>query len=290
VNKILKAFTLIELLVVIAVIGVLSGLIVVSMSGTTDKATIAKGQIFSSSLRNSLMLNIVAEWNFENSSNLGFDSWSNNNCTNVGTPVQATDCMSGNCLSLNGTANNLSCANNNNLQITGDQTIEMWLYPTDLTARRNPINKAYGGEGTITQEIGGTFNYYWGTSGINAQPYQGVGTGSYAIALNKWSHVAVIRNLSATSKTIKWYFNGALIVTATASYSAATASSEAILIGAGYCSPYHGKIDSLRLYNSVVSVMQLRENYYTGLNSLLINGIIDKEEYLSRINLTAVNE
>ena len=41
------AFTLIELLVVIAVIGILSGLIVVSMSGVTNKATIAKAQVFS---------------------------------------------------------------------------------------------------------------------------------------------------------------------------------------------------------------------------------------------------
>ena len=51
-NKFIKqAFTLIELLVVIAIIGILSGLIVVSMSGVTQKATIAKAQVFSNSLR-----------------------------------------------------------------------------------------------------------------------------------------------------------------------------------------------------------------------------------------------
>ncbi|MCA9638829.1 MAG: putative metal-binding motif-containing protein, partial [Myxococcales bacterium] len=37
------------------------------------------------------------------------------------------------------------------LQITGDLTIEMWLKPTAFGVRRNPINKAYGGEYTITQ-------------------------------------------------------------------------------------------------------------------------------------------
>jgi prepilin-type N-terminal cleavage/methylation domain-containing protein len=62
-NKLLRqAFTLIELLVVIAIIGILSGLIVVSMSGVTQKANIAKAQVFSNSLRNSLMLIIVGEW------------------------------------------------------------------------------------------------------------------------------------------------------------------------------------------------------------------------------------
>jgi prepilin-type N-terminal cleavage/methylation domain-containing protein len=51
------AFTLIELLVVIAIIGILSGLIVVTMNGVTQKANIAKAQVFSNSLRNALMLN-----------------------------------------------------------------------------------------------------------------------------------------------------------------------------------------------------------------------------------------
>ena len=69
-NKLLKtAFTLIELLVVIAIIGILSGLIVVSMSGVTEKANIAKSQVFSNSLRNSLMINTVSQYNF-NDSNL----------------------------------------------------------------------------------------------------------------------------------------------------------------------------------------------------------------------------
>ena len=55
-----KAFTLIELLVVIAIIGILSGLIVVTMSGVTQKARIAKAQAFSNSLRNALCRRWVA--------------------------------------------------------------------------------------------------------------------------------------------------------------------------------------------------------------------------------------
>jgi prepilin-type N-terminal cleavage/methylation domain-containing protein len=73
-----KAFTLIELLVVIAIIGILSGLIVVTMSGVTAKATIAKGQVFSNSLRNALMLNLAAEYRLDGNAN---DSWGSNNGT-----------------------------------------------------------------------------------------------------------------------------------------------------------------------------------------------------------------
>ena len=287
-NKRRLAFTLIELLVVIAVIGILSGLIVVSMSGTTDKATIAKGQIFSSSLRNSLMLNIVAEWNFDDASNLGTDTWSTNNCTNVGTPVQATDCMSGGCLSFVGTANYLSCADNSNLKTINDQTIEMWLYPTDITARRNPYNKAYGGEGTIVQEITGYFNYIYGTAGSNTSPYQAVQS-NYNVQINKWYHVVVVRNVSATARTIKWYFNGIQTNSVAATYAIATASTMPLLIGNGYCNPYHGKIDGLRLYNAVATSFQIRENYYIGLNKMLINGVIGQEEYIERTSFLASN-
>jgi prepilin-type N-terminal cleavage/methylation domain-containing protein len=63
----ISAFTLIELLVVIAIIGILSALIIVGMSSTTQKATIAKAQVFSNSLRNSLMNNLISEWKFNGS-------------------------------------------------------------------------------------------------------------------------------------------------------------------------------------------------------------------------------
>jgi len=51
-----KSFTLIEILVVIVIIGILSAFIIVSMSGVSQKATIAKGQAFANSLKNALMI------------------------------------------------------------------------------------------------------------------------------------------------------------------------------------------------------------------------------------------
>src|SRR5690606_29103281 len=70
--------------------------------------------------------------------------------------------------------------NSPELQITGDQTIEFWLNPTDFNARRNPIAKAYGGEGTMTIETDGRVNYFYGitggNSGANGEGYQGFST------------------------------------------------------------------------------------------------------------------
>jgi prepilin-type N-terminal cleavage/methylation domain-containing protein len=115
-HKLLKqAFTLIELLVVIAIIGILSGLIVVAMGGVTEKASIAKSQVFSNSLRNSLMLNLVSEWKFDGvtteraATNADvIDSWGSvNNGTIPASPAIPTikpesDCVSGSCLSFDG--------------------------------------------------------------------------------------------------------------------------------------------------------------------------------------------
>ena len=59
------AFTLIELLVVIAIIGILSGLIITTMSGATESARIAKLKVYSNSVRDTLGANMVSEWKFD---------------------------------------------------------------------------------------------------------------------------------------------------------------------------------------------------------------------------------
>ena len=75
-SKFEYAFTLIELLVVIAIIGILSGLIITTMSGATESARIAKLKVYSNSVRNTLGANLVSEWKFDNSN--ANDSWGSN--------------------------------------------------------------------------------------------------------------------------------------------------------------------------------------------------------------------
>ena len=134
------AFTLIELLVVIAVIGILSGLIVVSMSGTSQKATIAKAQIFSNSLRNSLMSDMVSQWKFDEASGTtAYDFWGGNNATLSGTvlpQITTAGCVYGNCLYLDGANSYLSVANVNNLKFSTG-TASIWFKWSNLT-------KSYG--------------------------------------------------------------------------------------------------------------------------------------------------
>lgn len=148
------------------------------------------------------------------------------------------------------------------LQITGSQTIEMWLYPTSFGARRNPYAKAYAGEGTITQETNGSVNYYYGVSGGNGAVYQGF-TMTSPLSLNTWTHLALVRDLrTLTDKKLYWYKNGILTNQATASYLLATASPGfSAMIGRGYVSNYAGKIDDVRIYNRALSASEIKAIY-----------------------------
>ncbi len=152
---------------------------------------------------------------------------------------------------------NINFGTNQQLSITGSQTIAMWLRPTDLAAgRQNPFIKSYGGEGAITQETDGRLKYYYGTAGSNASPYQKIAMNN-VLNNNVWSHIVLVRDLSAMK--LRWYKNGTLTDEMDATYAAATASSLDLVIGTGYAGNYAGDIDDVRVYNRALSDVEVLE-------------------------------
>jgi hypothetical protein len=45
-----------------------------------------------------------------------------------------------------------------------------------------------------------------------------------------------------------------------------------------------GKIDEVRLFNSIVPTSQIKEQYYAGLNNFLVSSQINSSEYLNKLN------
>jgi len=66
-NRLKRGFTLIELLIVIAVLGVLAGGVIVAINPTAkiNAANMAKAETFSASVQNSLSMDLVGEWTFD---------------------------------------------------------------------------------------------------------------------------------------------------------------------------------------------------------------------------------
>jgi hypothetical protein len=166
----------------------------------------------------------------------------------------------GKSLIFDGTTTSVDLGNPASLQITGDQTISFWVYPTDFSVRRNPYAKAYGGEGTITIETSGRVNYFYGTSGDNTSPYQGFSM-TNDLVLNQWTHLVLVRDL--TNGVLKWYKNGVKVNEATASYPAAAVSTRNAYIGRGYVSRFAGRLDDLRILAKALTDAEIAD-YHSG--------------------------
>lgn len=285
-NKVIKqAFTLIELLVVIAIIGILSGLIIVGMSGMNEKASIAKSQVFSNSLRNSLMLNLVAEYKLdEGSGTTVVDTWSGGTGAWVGagagvtTPSWKTEseCVYNNCLAFDGVDDRIDY--NDPLLNSTEATVCVWV--------KRLIYKQYAGfiydysTGFRNFILGyessdGTINFYAGdgptTDSISFSGFTGsvwhyicgsfVGSGELAIYMD-----GVKKNYKTTTKTV-------------------IGPTQSTGCSIGRYSSYYldGYLDDIRIFTKAISGFQIKEQYYSGLNSLLAKGGITDKEYQERM-------
>jgi prepilin-type N-terminal cleavage/methylation domain-containing protein len=274
--KISKAFTLIELLVVIAIVGILAGLAVVSMSGATEAARIAKLKVYSNSIRSSLMGNRVSEWRFDEGAgtttadtvgtNAG--TLTNFNFSSTSNWKSGSDCISGSCLIFDGADDYVDYPNNESLNITGGITIEYW------------IKYISGGEFGLAK---GWNEWRFFSNPLNIYNmrdggYSNWATG-WAYSSNVWYHIVWTNTGSAEYL----YVNGA--VKASRNVSGVLTSSGDLYIG-GYPggNKFGGFIDDVRVYNAPLTASAVRDQYLVGLDKFLINGQITEQDYQQRLS------
>ena len=196
---------------------------------------------------------LVGYWTFDSDAGatLADVTGRGNNGTIVGSPALVTG-HTGQAFQFTGTEY-VNLGSPADLQITGDQTISLWLYPTQLLSpfRLNPYAKAYGGEGTITQEPTGSISYYYGDSG-GITGWTGF-SGPQAVVLNEWNHVVIVRDL--TNGKVRIYVNGAGNVTNTTR--ACAAGTRPAYFGRGYAGYYKGGIDDVGIWNEALSSFEV---------------------------------
>ena len=287
------AFTLIELLVVIAIIGILSGLIVVTMNGVTAKANIAKSQVFSNSLRNALMLNLVAEYKLDGSA---VDSWGGKNGTLHGPTTVTSECPQGSCLSFNGSSDYINIADDAVFNFGSKMTVMAWIKGGPQSDKY--FLGHYEGSGNNRSWLFGSISsnklvVLLSSNGSWDAGYRKSYYSTSAVAFDSSWHLV---GFTWNSGSLKLYIDGQ-DVSVTKTYddsftaiynSSGNLSFGTYLIGGVPASSYYtGLVDETRLYNEAIPVSLIKEQYYAGLNNLLSSGSIGLEEYQRRIDSLA---
>jgi prepilin-type N-terminal cleavage/methylation domain-containing protein len=278
-----KAFTLIELLVVIAIVGILAGLAVVSMSGATEAARIAKLKVYSNSIRSSLMGNRISEWRLdEGIGTTTADTVGTNNGTVVGVPAwkSGADCVSGKCLSFDGTDDYVSIGN---FQKPSSFTIEAWVSFVSYSQKNYP-GIVWSGDSSTAWGISANF--------ANGKMYARVSDGSVMQGwvlddLNSSNYPAGWHHLVFTGdgSMLKYYKDGRLFNSVAQTVSNSGMSSLSIGRWGSYSaaeSYFNGLVDEVRVYSQSLADSGIRNEYLAGLDRLLASGKITREEYRQR--------
>jgi hypothetical protein len=154
-----------------------------------------------------------------------------------------------------GTGDYLTLPDSNIWAVSGDFTIEAWLYPTSLP-NESCIFAVWQG-GTISNtslnfnvQTNGRLSF---TGAVNNTQYTVTGT-TTTIIVNTWSHVAVVRS----GTTVSLYVNGVADASTVTMAGTVNNLSPGPSIGslnsggAGFTSPLNGTISNLRLVTSAV--------------------------------------
>jgi prepilin-type N-terminal cleavage/methylation domain-containing protein len=295
------AFTLIELLVVIAIIGILAGIIIVSMSGATDKANIAKSQVFANSVRDTLGANLVSEWRFDSTTSDGstatttdvLDTWGTSNGTPSSQPIVKTgsSCVSGSCLQFDGADDYIDFGKSPSLSMgTGDATVSLWVkFDNASSSQSETLIRCGGGD---TADSGYWIMRYVGTSQLFCYFTDGTGlrlsanlSPSEFLKSNIWYNIVITFDRDNVAQA---YINGSKQIGYSMDISAqkgAVQNAQSFRIGAWAAtnSRLSGKMDEIRVYNAIMPTSQIKQQYFAGLQQLLANGEITRKEYDQRI-------
>ncbi len=268
-NNFSKGFTLIELLVVISIIGMLSSIVLATLSSVRGKGTMAAGQTFDTHTYVAWNDNLVLSWDFDTDSGSSVQDQSGNGnnltLTNATLETSPNPFNTGKVLALNtGTkiADSGALLNNQNPSPNGSYSVSLWVYDTTLEPIEFISNNfsLAASKFKVSVQNGGLLTFISRSSGNSGLTNQY----STVMEINKWYHVLAV--CDGVNKKIIMYINGKAATNASSAFSSGTCSlpnSSGIYInganlgGAG--STYY--VDDVRIYNNAFTITMAEQLY-----------------------------
>ncbi len=226
----------------------------------SNATTLTNNQIKVTPFTDAAFLNntgLVGSWHFnEGSGTKTIDSSGNNNTgTFSGSSYWSTSGKYGSSFT-NSLTNGMSLSNGNDANVTGDITVEAWIYPTSFS-NNTIVHK--DGQYSLTIESSG--NITWADS--SNWSFANFGSKNIGLVTNQWQHIVATK----TGGTVKIYLNGVEKVSQ-AFGGALTSTANVMSIGcysnatACYSSSYFmGKIDEVKVYNRALSSDEVKLRY-----------------------------
>jgi prepilin-type N-terminal cleavage/methylation domain-containing protein len=268
-------FTLIELLVVISIIGLLSSIVLASLSTARDKAQYTAGINFDKSHYNTYGVDALAYWSMDAIAS-GFvrdqsiSPSGYNDLTVVGVPSTSTGVFGNSILfptasdylTIPSVSSNSSLGN---ITTTGG-TITLWFKASQLSSQM-----FFGTVGTPTNRV---------YIGINSSGRAYVARGdpqtilvSNPVKIGDWNNIALsfTGGASGTTQTMKVYFNGKK-TGETTFVNGGNISGNSLRIGqdtSGSNSVLGGNIDEIRIYNVILADSEIRDKYFAELENTI---------------------
>ncbi len=201
----------------------------------------------------------VAEWNFEEGYGSSVSDNSGNNLVGtLQTGAAWTNGKIGKGMNLNGTSAYVSVTDNNLLDITGDITLEQWVYPINNGLYQPIISKNSTGEYEIAADFRAGANDFdlatrWAGTSTNFTDF-------FSGYTDQWVHITV----TVSGTTVKAYRNGIYI--GSAAGAVRTASINDVNMGRrpGASFWWNGKIDQVKIFNYERSAAQVAWDYNNG--------------------------